>query len=686
MKTKNLTLFILLGILLNNIYSQNYTFNINTNGKRVCLAETEVNTNTPSITVKLLDYASNTTKTTNIYRRPLFGNGTDWVLVATNLPAGTNQWIDLDVSIGEVWEYQIRRQNTWSFNSQNYDAIGYTVGSLLADKSNYNGQVILLVAENIATGLPILYERLKKEFTGEGWFVNELIVPKANSWNSGDTVVGIRNQIINIYNNAPSNDKPKLLFILGHVPMPRSGSTLATAPDAHDQNKGARGCDAYYADIDGVFTDTATFNPGGLQTSLAENYPGDFKWDQDFFPSNIEMAFGRVDFEDIDDLNLSELEMMEIYLNKLSHYKNVENGFDMGVKNGFYAGFNNSNDGSFRILPNISKSENVYENTVGTPHPQWVQNNGPFKIYMQNREVPDITEWETYGMDAAVFSSDQSYWGYNDVPQNNWVYGRIRALIASNTKCVVALWTTTGANIFHQACSGAPLGLALKEIMNHNTLNNNVEKPPQEWDTEAWWNRTHFAYIGDPSLRLYQVKPASNLSITNINNQATLSWIASPDTNVIGYHVYKSTSEFGIYNRINSIPIQNLSFIDNNYQQNDWYMLRAVKIEESGCGKFINPSIGIFTQGNFILSDNSILEQQNLMVFPIPTDNRLEIEADFQIKSLTITSTDGRIMLYRQDINQNRFLLDVSNLKTGIYLLKIINQNQEIITRKVVIE
>ncbi len=67
--------------------------------------------------------------------------------------------------------------------------------------------------------------------------------------------------------------------------MPRSGSTSVTAPDEHDQNKGARGCDGYYADIDGIYTDTNTYNPGGLETPLAINLPGDYKWDQDFFPS-----------------------------------------------------------------------------------------------------------------------------------------------------------------------------------------------------------------------------------------------------------------------------------------------------------------------------------------------------------------------------------------------------------------
>lgn len=196
--------------------------------------------------------------------------------------------------------------------------------------------MILLVSNDITTDLSLKYTRLKKEITADGWLVNELIVPRATNWNSSNEVVTIKNQIVNIYNNTPANDKPKALFILGHVPLPRSGSQDIVSPDDHIENRGARGCDAYYADINGVFTDNATYNPGGLATPLAINLPGDFKWDQDFFPSDIEMAFGRIDFADITDISTPEMTMLENYLDRLSNYKNVANGFNMGEKSAFF--------------------------------------------------------------------------------------------------------------------------------------------------------------------------------------------------------------------------------------------------------------------------------------------------------------------------------------------------------------
>jgi hypothetical protein len=669
---------VLLSLFSISGFSQNFSFNFISNGKRVCLVESSVDTLVPSVTIHLLDASANTGVPVFISRRPL--NGNSWSIVASNLAPNTSSWVDTNVSIGNCWEYQIKRKNTWTYNSTNYDATGYTVGSVLADNSTYQGQLILLVARNILDSIPLKYKRLKKELTAEGWFVKELIVDRASSWDSGDTVVLIKNQINAIYNSAPSNDKPKCLFILGHVPMPRSGSTSVTAPDMHDQNKGARGCDGYYADIDGIFTDTATYNPGGLSSNFAINMPGDFKWDQDFFPSDLELAFGRVDFADITDFTLSEIQITERYLDRLSKYKNVSTGFFMGDKSAFYLGFENSNDGSYRSLPSISKAANLFENTVGGVHPQWVQTNGPFKVYMQNRNVPEITEWNTYGMNATVFSSDQSYWGFGDVPQNNYIYSRIRALLAAESKCLVTLWTTTGVNIFHQAGTGQAFGLAIKEIMNHNATNQKIEKAPQMYDTEDWWNRTHFAYHGDPTIHLFQVYPPSQLSIIEQNGSAVLKWNAAADSEILGYHIYESESEYGKFTRITSVLVSDTNFTLLNHQTGNWYMVKAVKVKESGCGMFIQPSIGISVESNIVLKVDESIPAISSKITPNPSTRMFTIESNEQIKQISLYSGTGNLLYVFQNIEKTSCSIDLSHYPKGIFMLKIgyINGQSEI--------
>lgn len=578
--------------LLNAQITNGFDFAIE--GQTLCLAEVTITQSPPSATLHFLDAALNTGDPTSVYRRPLYGDGTDWVLQVSNLPAGTLSWTDTNVSIGDLWEYQVRRSNSGG------DAIGYAMASIYHDQTDYRGQIILLMADNIQNHLPAEVIRLKKDITTDGWYINELVVPKgATDFNDGANVVSIKNLITNIYNAAPVLDKPKILFVLGHVPLPRMG-LIGQTPDDHDENAGARGSDSYYADLDGIFTDVGTHNVG-LTDPLQHNIPGDFRWDQDNIPSELEMAFGRVSFHHIETGTFAEeIDGMKTYLDKLHAHRYVTSGSKIGTATAFYeGGYSNSTDASYRCLPAFSGGANVLTSSLGTSsgHNQWVQDNGPFLWYMQNRFVPQLTEWQTVGMDALVFSSDQSYWGFGDLPNHGgnsgWEKSTIRRILSYDTQNLIALWTTSAINVFHQAGAGEPLGLVCKQIMDHNLTNQKLEKREVPWDNTDWWNRTHFNFFGDPTLRLFQTMPATNFTIISTTTQTNLQWTASTDNNLIGYYIYKSNSEFGIYQKVSSLlNATTTSCTMPTPNVGDWYMVRAVAEQNSGSGVFLHPSQG----------------------------------------------------------------------------------------------
>ncbi len=668
-----------------NFFAQQFSFDFANHGRRVCLVETIVNPILGEAEIRFLDAADNTEYSTSVYRRRLNAPGNAWQALALDLPAGTSSYIDRNLGTGQAWEYQVRRKDTWQYAAFTYDAIGYTAGAMLLDRTNPQGQLILLVAEDVVQNLPSEYERLKRELTADGWWVKELIVARASDWDSGETVSEIRSRIQDIYQDAPTDDKPRQLFILGHVALPRCGASEVAAPDQHNENKGARGCDAYYADIDGVFTDTVTFDPGNLVDPLLVNRPGDYKWDQDFLPSEVELAFGRVDFADLTDLAGEEMDLLRSYLNRLSNYRNVAPGFDMGNRTAFFQGFDNSNDGSYRSLPNISGAAGVLQNVAGANHPQWVKEQGPFQMYMQNRSVPEVVDWETYGMEATVFSSDQSYWGFGDLPQGQSVYSRIRALLGVESKCLVTLWTTTGLNIFHQLGTGMNLGESLREIINHNRENQKLEKPPQDFDTPQWWNRTHFAYYGDPSLRLYQVAPVADLKIEAGAIGARLSWSASPDAAIEGYHLYRSASEWGPFEKITATVQTGLSYEDPDYQVGDWYLVKAVAIESTGAGLFYNPSLGRLIQGQFSVTTHNLSSINSFKIFPQPTSDHLFVETDAPWQSLSLSSITGQLLEYWPGSGRTRQKLELGHYPAGIYLLTI-EQKEGLQYQKIILE
>lgn len=656
---KKIILIIFLLIPYFSFSQFNFNYDFNNTGRRVCLISATSIESPPQIIINLHDAAVNTTENYTIRRRPINGLYTDWNIVATNIAATTTFWTDTNVSLGDAFEYQVSR------NTGTQTATGYITGSLRYDQTDYRGQMILVIDVSFQTSLAAEIAQLKTDLTNEGWFVNELFVPRATTWETENSIVTTKNQITTIYNNAPANDKPNHLFLLGHIPIARSGLG-EIAPDQHIENRGARGADCYYADVDGVFTDTQTYNPTGIDANTI-NLPGDLKWDQDFIPSQLEMAFGRVDFADVTDLNgNTEEDLLRNYLNRLHNYKTVTSGFNMGEKTAFNFGYDNSNDASYRSLIPISNINNVDQYNGSLPFAQWVNQNGPYQVFMQNVTTPDPNEWELYGMDATIYSSDQSYWGYWDAPQTTYGYGFIRYLLSRPNKCLGIIYTTSAVNLFHQAGMGETMGWSIKRIMDNNINNNLYQKPEQAFDTFNYWGRTHLQYNGDPTLRLNQVLPASNLQITNINNGINLSWTASTDINIIGYHIYKSDSEFGIYNKLTTTPITQLNFNDATAIATNWYMVRAIKLENTGSGTYLNPSIGI--NGSGLTLSISNFNNTVFSVFPNPTSETLWIKSEKIILEKTILDAQGRLI---NSIKSSKNNISISTLNDGIYFLKL---------------
>ena len=640
----------------------NFNYNFNSTGRRVCLLQSSTNTDTPSVTIEFLDKFSNTSEPYSIKRRGLNETNSDWVTLVSNLSPTSINWTDTTVTLGGVYEYQVRRSTTSG------DAIGHLTVGVNYDQTNYKGKMILVIDNSFQTSLAVELLQLKKDLTNEGWNVIEIYVPRATTWETEASIVTVKNMIVTAYNSAPTNDKPTHLFLLGHIPIARSGQN-AIAPDNHDVNKGARGSDCYYADIDGVFTDTATYNPGGIN-SMAINLPNDFKWDQDFIPSSLEMAFGRVDFANITSFSISEENLLRSYLTRLHNYRIVANGLDMGEKTAFRSGYDNSNDGSYRSLIPISGVSNVDYYSGSLPFPQWVQNNGPYQIFMQNSLVPNLNDWNTYGMNATIFSSDQSYWGYWEEPEG-FTYAKIRALLAANTKCLGAIYTTTAINTFHQPAMGETMGWSCKRIMDHNLTNNLLEKQQQSYDTSEFWNRTHFQYHGDPTLRLFQVKPASNLQASVLGSQITLTWNASTETGIIGYHVYKSSTEFGIYSKLTSTPISVLNYTDSSYNATDWYMVKAIKLQTTGSGTYLNPSIGI--SNNVASLTTESFDFDTIIISPNPAKEVLLIHSSENIQSYQIIDIRGKVILEKA-FDKNS--INISQLENGVYFIKIFSSDK----------
>jgi hypothetical protein len=666
------SLYLLIFLWLPTIVKSQYNFpyDFNNTGQRVVLLSASVNVASSSITLNFLDQPYNPTGNYTIYRRAI--DGSSWTTLAT-VPATATGYTDNTITNGQAFEYKVKRV----FGTGNNFATGHIVAGVRYDQTNYKGSAILLIDSSITSDLALEIDRWKDDLVGEGLRPIEVIAPRADNWEANNKVVVTKQRVVNAYNAQPVDDKPKYLFILGHVPIARAGAG-AVPPDEHQENTGARGADCYYADIDGVYTDVGTYQPGFYINPMAINLPNDLKWDQDFIPSTLEMAFGRIDFADIASINTNEKELYRNYLNRLHNYRVAADGFRMNIRTGFRLGYDNSNDGSYRSLIPISTKDSVRYCNTGNFN-QWVSDNGPMQVFMQNSNVPSLSEWTSTPMKATVFSSDQSYYGFWDEPEigGGNLYGKIRALMAVESNCLVNIYTTTAINLFHQAGIGETIGFSCKRIMDHSISNQLYEKPFQAFDSTDYWNRTHFQLHGDPTVRLQQVRPMTNVILTITNGNPVLSWTPSPDNNIAGYHIYKASTRWGKYNRITTNPVTSNSYTDaTGLNANMWYMVRAIKNQTTGSGTYLNPSIGVIRLQSTVTSINNLTTNKLIKLAPSIATQQLNILQDgtpqrlqYQIiNSAGAVLQKGTITNATNNINTNK--LAAGNYKIYFYTTK----------------
>ena len=101
--------------------------------------------------------------------------------------------------------------------------------------------------------------------------------------------------------------------------------------------------------------------------------------------------------------------------------------------------------------------------------------------------------------------------------------------------------------------------------------------------------------LGDPTLRLAQVKPSGTPSATNGVGSVILNWSAS-GTGGAGYWVY-STANLAAPNwtRLTTgAPISSLSYTNVGASGTNRYMVRAVALQTTGSGSYTNLSQGTF--------------------------------------------------------------------------------------------
>lgn len=480
-----------------------------------------------------------------------------------------NSFTDAGTQPGVYYEYKVVRASSQS------TGYGYIAAGSQIQPTDYQGRILLVVESSLLPTLASQLDQLQQDWVADGWSTSQIVV---DNWAS---VTSVRTAIQAVYG---SNPDLKAVLLFGHIPVPYSGYIN---PDGHSDHLGAWAADGYYGDMDGVWTDN-TVNGGN-------NTPGDGKFDQSYYPSQIELQVGRVDFFKQGSYNyysgISATTLYSNYLAKLHSFKTKQ--FTPLFRG---AVFDNFEDMDY---PSSAAGYRVVSANVGVANMSDLNGNGPaFSTYINNQSylwtyscggggwtscanVATTYQMATLALSwGGVFNmSFGSYFG-------DWnVYDNFLIAPLGSGKALTNAWAGMPYWWFHHMGMGDHIGYDVKLSMNNQAVYTPVDA---RWDDYDY--RVHMAFMGDPTLRQVMVNMPSNLAVASVAGNCSFSW--QPAGEVLGYHLYQISST-GLITRITTNPVTTTSFNSTvPYVEGSVFMVRSVVLQIGATGTYYNLSLG----------------------------------------------------------------------------------------------
>ena len=571
-----------------------------------------------------------------LYRRLYQNSG--WGPLFASIPAGQFNYLDTAVAIGQRYEYKVMRNS----GTVGY---GYTCATVDADIVFNPGRMALVIDDFFIPSLNGEIDQLISDLNGDGWFVDTIIVNRLQA------VTYVKDRINSLYTLNPTGLKS--IFLLGRVPVPYSGDIN---PDGHPDHLGAWPSDVYYGDMDGIWTDN-TVNDASATDPRNQNVIGDGKFDASVVLTNTELAVARVDFYNLPSFNTTEIGLMQNYLTKLHEFKIrsyipedvavIEDNF-LGMGEGF-AG---SGYASFAPIVGI---QDAFDGDYGLAIDYdnlWSYGTGPGS-YSSASGIVTTPEFASYNYRSTFTMLFGSYFGDWDSQDN-----LLRAALASG-KILCSSWSGRPYLYYHPMGIGETIGACIKLSQN----NTSTYFASSLGYFQRW---VHIAQMGDPSLRSHYVEMPSNLVATTQNDGSiTLSWTAPP-TAVDGFYVYRHAQGVDSWTKLTNAPIMSTTYADGTLTVggNYTYMVRSVRTQTTGSGRYWNQSLGTCVNG-FTEAGITNVKNSPWIIYPNPCLIDLKVKVS-QPGMVKIVDLIGNVLLENY-IDQGVNTINIAHLSPGIY-------------------
>lgn len=599
-----------------------------------------------------------------INRKLLTNNS--WGTALATLAGSATSFTDTSARPGVAYEYRILK-----LKGNRVRAIGYVAAGMNLPLNHYRKNILIIVDSATFNGIDSTHwNNLKNDYYMDGYGTNMMIAGPA------ETPVQIKARIKAW--NAVNRSLNMQCLLIGRIAVPYSGTMLANTvdlpPDAHPDHGGAWPTDLYYAEMDGDWTDNATMLTNVTRTANMNN-PGDGKFDQHFIPDDIDIQIGRIDFTNLPAQGSSDISLVKQYLIKLHRYKTAavtvpdkafisDNFGYLGGEMPMRSGWNNAS-----VLVgknNIRNSGNYFDSTRANAY-LWANGMGGGS-FTNCSGVGNSTQYKDSIL--AVFNvMFGSYFGDFNTTDNF-----LRSCLASKGLTLTNVWAHRPHWYFHQMGLGMQIGHSVITAQNNESDFSLQTNYIGSFSGSYLDRRISMNLLGDPALRLKYPSMPSALTATKINGNTdvSLSWTASPEPGILGYHVYRTNKKGYIYSPLTGSPITATTFTDTDpYNGDNYYIVKAVRMELSNTASYQNSSLGIMAVASGVLGSNtaiSELSRKPVMVYPNPGQNTITVSAEAGAE-IRIFDLNGRLVLQTQ-METDEYHFNAAEWARGLYIVQ----------------
>ena len=198
-------------------------------------------------------------------------------------------------------------------------------------------------------------------------------------------------------------------------------------------------------------------------------------------------------------------------------------------------------------------------------------------------------------------------------------------------------------------------------------------------------------YSGETSASPQDLTPPAapaNLSATGNEGSVSLNWDDNSESDLAGYHVFRSTTSNNGYSQISSSRVSTSEYTDNNVTNDTTYYYVVTAEDENGNQSDYSGETSATPSsddsGTFISPFKN--QELGLNVYPNPASDLLNIKfPTSKLHHIQLIAMDGRLVQQEQSTGKT-LRLNVEGLRQGLYIIKVktgdnVNINRVMIVR-----